>query len=509
MNDRSHGYDTSVGYSFGFYREMAPDWLDLCLRAAGHAPARVGSSYRYLELGCGQGFGLCLLAAANPESEFVGVDFQRDHIDHALQLARSGSLGNIRFIQADFFDLAQVWPEDIGTFDYVALHGILTWVSPKLREAVSQCLAGATHEGSLVYASYNAQPSWLGTMPFQHITRLLKDASLDPSEAVIERSITLFEKLRAGSAPVFNVLPALGARLQTLRSHSVNYLVHEYLNETWEPLWHSEVARTFEPAGLRFAGSATIADNLLPDVLSEKMRATILEQGSSELREDVQDIAINQGFRRDIFCRGLPKGLTETLAENSRRFILLSRPEAGKDLVAQTSFGPIALQWEHVGPIANALDAGPRTFGELADESALAPVDLRQLLILLLHADMIAIEAAPDARIDAAHRLNAAIANAAANRAPYEQLAAARLGSAIRVSQIELLLLDAWLALRDQGNVDELATGVWERMSALGHKLYHLGEQVDDASARQQLREVAVTFIEDVLPRWRQLGVVS
>ena len=82
MSDRFHGYDVSVGYSYTFYREMAPDWLDFCVRQAGVGVARAEGPFRYLELGAGQGLGLCLLAASNPAAEFVGVDFQHEHTEH-------------------------------------------------------------------------------------------------------------------------------------------------------------------------------------------------------------------------------------------------------------------------------------------------------------------------------------------------------------------------------------------------------------------------------------------
>ena len=35
MSDWSHGYNVSLGYTYGFYRELAPDWLDLCTRISG------------------------------------------------------------------------------------------------------------------------------------------------------------------------------------------------------------------------------------------------------------------------------------------------------------------------------------------------------------------------------------------------------------------------------------------------------------------------------------------
>ena len=76
MGDGAHGYNISTAYTSYFFREMAPDWLDFCSRANGFDAQRRGPSYRYLDLGCGQGFHLCVLAAANPEAQFVGIDFQ-------------------------------------------------------------------------------------------------------------------------------------------------------------------------------------------------------------------------------------------------------------------------------------------------------------------------------------------------------------------------------------------------------------------------------------------------
>jgi hypothetical protein len=46
-------------------------------------------------------------------------------------------------------------------------------------------------------------------------------------------------------------------------------------------------------------------------------------------------------------------------------------------------------------------------------------------------------------------------------------------------------------------------------MTRIGRKLYHQGQQVDDAVAKEQLRSVAAMFMQDNLPRWRQLGVVE
>ena len=178
MSDWSHGYNVSMGYSYGFYREMAPDWLDFCAWIGGfEPPSRAGRPFRYLELGCGQGFGLCLLAAANSGAEFLGVDFQPEHIEHATGLAEAAGLTNVRFVRADFLDLAPEWPADFGTFDYVTMHGIISYLSPPLISAIIECLSHAVAPGGLVYVSYNAQPGCLSTVPLQHIARRIKETT--------------------------------------------------------------------------------------------------------------------------------------------------------------------------------------------------------------------------------------------------------------------------------------------------------------------------------------------
>jgi len=462
MERASHGYDGSVGYSYGFYREMAPSWLDLCALAAGQAPPRSdeGAPFRYLELGAGQGFGLCLLAAANPAGEFVGVDFHPDHIAHAQGLAAAAGLTNLRFYAADFVALAADWPADFGTFDYVALHGVYSWVPSEVRAAVVRCLAHATHAGSLVYASYNAQPGWLGTMPFQHISRLIKETSGAAGEAVFAQSIGLFDRLRAGGAATFQILPGLKARLDSVKTRSLGYLVQEYLHESWNPLWHSQVAGELAGAGLGYAGSATLAETMLPDALPPPLRAAVAEQADPRLRQDVQDFVVNQSFRRDLFVRGgAGPGARDLAAIGRVRLVLLDRPKAGGTITLETAFGEIGLQYPAFAQVVEALAAGPKAIAELADLPDMRRQGMAnavQILLLLLHAGTLAVAGA-SARSEGAARLNAAIARGAGEGLAYGHIAAPAIGSAVAASEADLLLLDAWLAPTDAPRQDNAA----------------------------------------------------
>src|SRR5262249_25860889 len=94
--DWEKGYLSDVGYTSGFYREMAPIHMSFAALALGLSPGHGFRPKRVLELGFGQGFGLCLLAAANPQIEFEGYDFNPEHVANAQRLIERAGLTNVK-----------------------------------------------------------------------------------------------------------------------------------------------------------------------------------------------------------------------------------------------------------------------------------------------------------------------------------------------------------------------------------------------------------------------------
>ena len=84
-----------------------------------------------------------------------------------------------------------------------------------------------------------------------------------------------------------------------------------------------------------------------------------------------------------------------------------------------------------------------------------------------------------------------------ADGAPYQQLAAASLGSGITADQSEMLLLDAWLESGGKADHQGLAAGLAARLEKLGQ------------GQSEPLDRLAARFLSETLPRWRQLGVVA
>jgi tRNA G46 methylase TrmB len=83
----SKGYVVNQGYTYGYYHEISPLALTWASLIRGHITPL--NKFNYLELGCGQGMSLIINAANHPDSNFVGIDFMPDHIQHARDLYTS------------------------------------------------------------------------------------------------------------------------------------------------------------------------------------------------------------------------------------------------------------------------------------------------------------------------------------------------------------------------------------------------------------------------------------
>ena len=503
MPDRSHGYYTSVGYSAHFHREIAPDWLDFCIRARGFEARRAGRPYRYLDLGSGPGFHLCVLAAANPQAEFVGIDCQTEHIAQAKDLAAVAGLTNVKFIQGDFLDLAVTWETELGAFDYIAVYGILSWVSPELRAAVLQCVAHASKPGTVAAFAYNSPPRWLGSVPFQHVAHHL--AKSGDGDAALGRAITMFRRLIDAKAPVAEQFIR---HFEVLAAQPTSYLAHEFLTDHWTPLWHSTVAQELHSADFTYVGPATIAEALLPGGLPPELRALITEQADESFGQDVQDIVINQQFRRDIFCRK-PKHNRRDGADDETPVFLTSAPREGAPVHFKTTFGGYTVDYAVVADIVTALADGPKSFAELVALKGSVPRHNRTILLLMLDAHMLMVGPAVPGSAEIAQRFNGVVARAAAEGKLYQHLAAGSLASGVPAIELDLLLLDTWLSANSSIDQAALSEGLTERLERLGRGLTFQGAPVAGDQLHSRTEHIAKVFVDEVLPRWRGIGVLQ
>ncbi len=508
----SHGYNVSSGYTYGFYRELTPDWLNFGALLHGNRVPDAAAPFRYLELGCGQGFGLCLLAAGYPNSEFVGVDFNPEHVAHARDLARAAGLGNVRFEEADFSVLAQQWPEDFGKFEYVVMHGIYSWVPVPVRQALVRNLDSATVPGGLVYVSYNTLPGWTSAMPLQHMLRRLQMQSARSGPQIIKQGSELMDALVKANAGVAQAMPPLKSRLDSLRTQNSAYLVQEYLHENWHPLWFSQVVEELAGAKLSYVGSATLPENYLPGLLSPALAEIVRTGEGVTMQQELIDLAINQSFRRDLYCRG-PRAMRNSIQALGAYKLYANRTPPAGALQVQTTFGALTIGAEFIAAIFEALNKAPLCIAEIAalpvfkDKALNEPI---QVATLLLTAGFVSLGGSQEASAEGIAAFNSAVSQRVVDDfAPYGCLATARVPTALAASDIDMLLYQEVHALKATDDPYKLGARVLDRLLASGRTLMNDGKAIDIPEERfDRATQLARDFIEHTLPVWKSVGLV-
>ena len=249
------GYLTDVGYTAGFYREMAPAHIAFAAVLAGFAPGRALRPERVLELGFGQGFGLALLAAANPDIAFEGCDVNREHVENARRLGDQAALANLD-LRCLGFDAAAIEGEQ--DVDIITIHGVMSWVSPSTQDAILAIVRRRLRPGGFVYVSYNAMPGWAPLAPLRDVVMEVKQRHSGGSGQQIAFALDLLAQLRRGQSHYFAANPAAAQHFDSMLTMDRRYLAHEYLGEHSQPLRFTQAAAQMSTAELTFVGTATL-----------------------------------------------------------------------------------------------------------------------------------------------------------------------------------------------------------------------------------------------------------
>ena len=507
-----HGYFTGAGYTFDAQSEPSPERLAFLALLNRHRPPEICGPFQLLELGCGQGFNLCLQAANYPQARFLGIDFNPEHIAHARSLAAATGLANIRFEQADFLELEQAAGGCIpwGEIDFTVAHGILSWVSPEVRRSLMRLAERALRPGGLFYLSYNTLPGWLALLPFQHCVSSLQGPRGDGQPA-LDAARELFQGLRQANALVFSSQPQLASRLEGLGHYDPTYLLHEYNNSHWQPLYANQVIEPLRELGLRYLGSATLAENF-EGLLPVPVQQQIQRQSEPGLRELVRDLATNQSFRRDVYVKGMdPLWPLEASAalEQVRVCGLLDQ-----DALDDESSYRFALGWgeiqgnrDWIVALMEGLRDGSRSLAELRQ---VIPADTPQLSLLqnlglLLGRKAVAL--VPGERDPGpSQRFNAHIAASVAAGANYSSVACPLSGNLHKLTGMEFLALNA---LNQGGNEADLAAAIDAGLRNLNQPLLRDGQPVPESQRQAELERLADDFRRRCLPLLRRLGVLG
>lgn len=521
----NHGYFAAGSYASYFHRELVPGWLDFAalIRGQPSPRRREGAAFRFLDLGTGMGYGLCLIAAAHPEGQFVGVDFLPAHIAHGRWLAAELGLENVRFVEADFLSLRHD-PSPLagadGTaapFAYVVAHGIATWVSTEVRDALVATASAQLEPGGIFYCSYNTQPGWLSRTPFQALLHLEYQRS-DPSDPrrAIERSAEQLAALLGSDdnpSVLAQALPTLATELKRIRAHpDLAYLCGEFMHDHWQPLYVGEMHGLCAAHKLSHLGSATLPE-LFEVFLPERVRSVVTTETNPAIREALFDLAINQSFRRDLFVKGRVE-LGGPLRQQALAAVRLRRLRAAggphKDYVFITSCGEFHADPALCRALEDLLAQGPCDLSQLGQALALDADALLPGVAILVQTGRLALDraAAAEPAGAPARRANEALLRLISQRGAYSHLVAPASGGAIPFSFLDGLALEAW----GQG-IEQADLPGWMELGIqlAGAQLRdEAGQLLEEPDLRQQkLADVVAELLSWRFSLMRDLGALG
>lgn len=512
MSDWTSGYVAELDYTHDFFREMTPAMMAFAAMSRGHKQGLRQGPVRYCELGCGQGFTANLLAAANPHIEFHAMDFNPSHIAGARDLARDADLENVHFYERSFadFDQEKALP---AQFDIIALHGVMSWVSPENQQHIVDFISSRLKAGGLVYISYNALAGWAAAMPLRRILLDRASQGSGPLERRIDDALNYAKDLEHAGAAYFGENPAVSKRLQSSRAMSRNYLAHELFNADWTPFHFADIAKTLSGGKLNYLGPAHVLDHVDDVSLSQSHIDLLAQEGDATRRESLRDVLVNEQFRTDLFVKGhLPYTSRGGIGAWFDTPLVLMHRYNGAPLKLNWRLGEIALEHDQYAPILKALKQGPQTVRNLLDAGAFGQMtwgEISRILTILVGSGTLSPCLSPkgeQARRAHCRSFNLAVCRRAEDSETLRFLASPVTGGGVELDRFEQLFL---LALYEgKAMPSQWADMVWEILSSQGQRVHHEGRVLEDPEENLAvLRVRATAFAARRLPICKMLGI--
>ena len=514
--DWSEGYVHDLAYTDNFYAELAPAHLNYVAVLSGYRPRALDRPFTYCELGCGNGQTVTVLAAANPNGRFFACDINPTHVQTGRRWAEAGKVDNLTVLEASF---AQMLTADVPEFDFIALHGVYSWVGGLARRAIVEFMQRKLKPGGIVYVSYNCLPGWSTVAPLQRLmTEIGPPDSMDTS-ARVGASVDFLKQLRDLKIAYFAANPAAPKFVDRIAGQPRGYLAHEYFNRSWMLFYSTDVVREMHAAKLTYAGSATLMENHRNLLMTSDASALVAKQPTRDRQELLKDFIINQRFRRDVFVKSTPN-LPPTEAVREIDQLAVGATRAVQDIVYQVKspLGEIKFEAPVARAVAASLADGATTVGDLAGRAELKSFPKPEVIKAahtLLAAGQVAIFATAERRppvppgarrFNLPSPLNKALVAAAWDSPERSTLASPIAGTGVAAGMVERGLLAAVVEHGMDRAFDVAAAEVERRNLTFSRD----GKKLEGRDAnRAELRQRFDRFAEKGMPLLQRLGILD
>jgi SAM-dependent methyltransferase len=289
-------YDEVIYPAFPIYYTH-PDRLASIATLFGMKPAPV-EQCRVLEIGCFDGTNLAAMAIGLPQSEFVGVDAAGTAIARGRARADELGLKNLTLRHVDLMEMAP----DYGTFDYIIVHGVFSWVpEPVCRQILAICKGSLAPHG-VAFVSYNALPGCHSRLMLREMMMFHNRDFQKPDQKMHQAMVLL--KLLANSLEKVTepYTMFLKGELERISDRTPESLFHDELAEVFNPLYFHQFMEQARQHDLQFLGEADFFD-MVPRGLSPNA-VEVLDRIKDDivLREQYLDFMRGRHFRKTLLC---------------------------------------------------------------------------------------------------------------------------------------------------------------------------------------------------------------
>ena len=334
IEELKESYDTFLYVSKAFSNTNINS-LQARGRLYGLSPAPLKGA-RVLELGSSCGGNIIPQALYYPETSFTGIDLSGVQIEHGKELINAMGLTNITLLEKNIMDI----DDDFGTFDYIIVHGIWSWVPDIVKDKILNICNHNLSDRGIAYVSYNTYPGWKRLEQLRDImlysekhapTTSLQDRTAYTKQVLqlIQETMKIDERSRTKSS---YKIPSIDNVL-----NANNYYVgHEYLEAINDPVYVSEFIKRAEAQGCAYVGDECMQRSFitwLPD--TTVMNIKKLAQDNHVDKEQYYDYVYDTQFRMALLTKhSNEKKITrnETVTKevlNSLYFLITSDVDLG------------------------------------------------------------------------------------------------------------------------------------------------------------------------------------
>ena len=259
---------------------------------------------RILELGASCGGNLIPQALYYPEATFTGIDLSGVQVQHGNEIIKSIGLTNVTLLEKDILDI----DESFGTFDYIIVHGIWSWVPDVVKDKILSICNKNLSDNGIAYVSYNTYPGWKRLEQLRDIMLYSEKRAKDQN--LLERTLytknvlkmvadTMNSDERSRTQSNYKI-----SNIHRVLNSSDYYVAHEYLETFNDPVYVSDFIERAQQQGCAYIGDEVPQRSFI-SCLSEDVADNIraLSNGNYIDKEQFYDYVYDTQFRMSLLTK--------------------------------------------------------------------------------------------------------------------------------------------------------------------------------------------------------------